>query len=365
MLSLRVAKRVVSVWKPSTMMSDIRRMCSAMFPGMPSPGRALVGLSRVGLQPCSRRAGRRWRCASRPRAPTRGIHRACAGRRCRGRGAGGGVAEHGIEHALVAAAGLVLEQAVEGQRGIDLERGRGGRRAPRDVRAVEHRVVLVHRGIRLLAAQHQAGDLGRAAVAWRQQLVDAGARSGSRRRRRAARRRAGCRSASCGCCPWRLGVEQPADEQRLLARGQERGEHLAELQRLAFAPGPPFLAVEAVAGEQHREAHRGLAGGGAGAIVAPGAQRLHPGQGHGDAEAAQEGAAAAEGGIGSDGVVLGSGVSRCHASQHRIAATDLAELPAEHDHIDGGADMPAGAASWLRIMASSGSSESCTERPRA
>ena len=54
-------------------------------------------------------------------------------------------------------AALVVEQAVEGQRRIDLHRHRRVGVLPGDVRAVGHREVrLVVAGDRLLAAQHQA-----------------------------------------------------------------------------------------------------------------------------------------------------------------------------------------------------------------
>jgi hypothetical protein len=53
LLSFSVVMRVVSVWKPSTSRSIMNRMCSPMSCGMPSAGRLMFGLSKVGRQPCS------------------------------------------------------------------------------------------------------------------------------------------------------------------------------------------------------------------------------------------------------------------------------------------------------------------------
>jgi hypothetical protein len=71
------------------------------------------------------------------------------------------VFEHGIQNTLVPLLDLVLEKAVECQRGIKFERGWRGGRGPGDVRAVKHRIVLVNRRVRLLASQHKAWHLGR------------------------------------------------------------------------------------------------------------------------------------------------------------------------------------------------------------
>ena len=65
-----------------------------------------------------------------------------------------------IEHALITATHLVLEQSIKGERRIQLERGRCRRRAPRNMRAVEHRIILVHAGIGLLATEHETGHFG-------------------------------------------------------------------------------------------------------------------------------------------------------------------------------------------------------------
>ena len=78
-----------------------------------------------------------------------------------------GVIKHGIEYAAVARRSGIFKETVESQRGIDFQRGRGRRRAPRDVRAVEHGVVLVHAWERAFAREHEAGHLGRTAIVLR------------------------------------------------------------------------------------------------------------------------------------------------------------------------------------------------------
>ena len=194
--------RVVSVWKPSTRMSHISRMCSAMSCGMPSAGAGCSASSSVGRQPCNSpflpalldalldvahgvEVFVELALVGRADVPAQVLR----------------VGQHGVEHALVAALHFVFEQPVEREGGIKFQRRRRRRRGPRDVRAVEHRIVLVDRRVRLLAAEHQARHLGRAAVTSARATDRCWCRNESRRRRRAARRRAGCRSASCGCCP--------------------------------------------------------------------------------------------------------------------------------------------------------------------
>ena len=75
-------------------------------------------------------------------------------------------------------------------------------------------------------------------------------------------------------------VVEAAEEQQFFAEGLQRLEHLAELHRLAFALGPPLLAVEAVAGEQAGEAHRRL---GAGAVVGCSSPQTGSDSSHGSA----------------------------------------------------------------------------------
>ena len=231
-----------------------------MFCGMPSGGRGMLGLSSVGRQPCSSP------CLPALCDPLLDVadrieilvELALVGRADLPAQVAG-VGQHGVEHALVAPLHFVFEQPVEGQGRIELQRRGRGRRRPGNVRAVEHRVVLVDRRVRLLAAQHQARHLGRAAVRLREQLIDAGARANlaAGGERRAGEQVARLRAVDVPL--ERLLVVQAADEQQLLAEVGQRREHLAQLHRLAFALGPPFLAVKAVAGEQHGQPHRRFA----------------------------------------------------------------------------------------------------------
>ncbi len=164
---------------------------------------------------------------------------------------------HRVEHAFLTLLHIVLEQTVEGQRRVQLQRGGCGRRAPRDVRAVQHGIVLVHRRVGRLAPQHQAGHLGIGTVPLRQHLVDAGARTdlAARSQGRARQEVAGLRAVDVALQG--LGIEQAAHKQKLFAMRGEGFEHLAQLYRLAFALGPPFAAVEAVAREEGGETERG------------------------------------------------------------------------------------------------------------
>ena len=152
--------------------------------------------------------------------------------------------------------GFVPKEAVERQRRIELQRCRRRGRGPRDVRAIEHRVVLVHRRIGLLARQDQAGNLGRPAVACAQQLVEAhaGTDLAAGGQRSAREQVAGLRAVDVALEG--LGVVEPADEQHLLAKLGERGQHLAELHASPAAVRPPFTAVKAVAREKNRQAYR-------------------------------------------------------------------------------------------------------------
>ena len=53
----------------------------------------------------------------------------------------------------VAGVFAVLEEPVEGERGINFERSGGGRGAPRNVGAVDHGIVFVDRRVRLLTTE--------------------------------------------------------------------------------------------------------------------------------------------------------------------------------------------------------------------
>ncbi len=89
----------------------------------------------------------------------------------------GGVGAHRVEYALVRPARLVAEQPVERERGVQLQRHRRRRRGPRDVRAVDHRVVLVQGRDRRLAPEHQARHLGLAPQPVGEHLVHTHARA--------------------------------------------------------------------------------------------------------------------------------------------------------------------------------------------
>ena len=198
--------------------------------------------------------------------------------------------DHGVEHALVPLLRPFLEEPVEGERGIEFQ-GRGrGRRTPRDVGAVEHRVVLVHRRIRLLAAEHEARHLRPAAIGLGEQLVDARARAdvaagGQRGAREQVARLRAVDVALAG-----LLVVEPLHEEQLLAEAADRLEHLAELHVGARALGPPLLRMEAVAAEQHRQPHgRLVPAHGRLRLIAPDGERLHPRQRHRHAQAAEHG----------------------------------------------------------------------------
>src|SRR5262249_23141135 len=144
---------------------------------------------------------------------------------------------------------FVLEEAIEGERGIKFQRRRCRRRAPRDVRAVEHRVILVDGWVRWLASQDQAGHLGRTAATLRHHLIDAraGTDLASGGQRRTGQEIAGLRAVNIPL--ERLGVVKAANEEHSFAKVVERRQDLAELQALTLVPGPPLLAVKTIAGE--------------------------------------------------------------------------------------------------------------------
>ena len=93
-----------------------------------------------------------------------------------------------------------------------------------------------------------------------------------------------------------LGVVEPLDEVEPAAEVVKRREHATELHRLPLPLRPPFLGMEAVAGEEDGQPRRGacLRGGsarGRGDIVGPHVPRLHPRQRHRDTEATEKRAA--------------------------------------------------------------------------
>ena len=241
--SSSVATRVLSVWKPRATMSHISRMCSRMSSGRPLSGRFIVD-------------------AGRPRSRARPSAVSFAARIARdalldladageilvelGPVAGadlpaqaGGLLADAVEDALVALAAAVVEEAVEGERGVDLHRHRRGRALPGDVRAVGHREVgLVVAGDRLLAAQDHAGLDGLLAEVVGEHLVhaDAALELGALLERRAGEDVAGL--ARVDADAGGVLVEQAVDEVHLgLERGQ-RLQALAQLHRRRRRPWP-------------------------------------------------------------------------------------------------------------------------------
>ena len=202
------------------------------------------------------------------------------------------IREHCIEHALVGRRGVVLEEPVKSQRGIQLQRRRRSRRTPRDMRAVEHRVVLVHRRVRLLAGQHEARHLCAASVGLREQLIEARARADLATARDGSAGEDVARLRTVDVSFPRLRVEQPAHKEHPLAEIFQRLQHAAQLQRLTLALRPPFLRLEAVTRKGHAKPHGSFAGGfvllG---LIAPDIDGFHPGKRHGDADSAQKCAA--------------------------------------------------------------------------
>ena len=136
-----------------------------------------------------------------------------------------------------------------------------------------------------------------------------------------------------------LLVVEAADEEHLLAEVVERREHLAQLHVLAFALGPPLLAVEAVAGEEHGQPDGGLA-----RLPVAGGSSPQTGSDSSQGRAIVTPRPRSM-------VAAGESVSRhridlrdwrgSETSIHRYArltSADLAELPAADDRLDGGAD---------------------------
>ena len=121
-----------------------------------------------------------------------------------------------------------------------------------------------------------------------QQLIDARARAdfAAGGQRCAGQQVAGLRAVDVPLVG--LVVVQAADEEHLLAEVGQRREHLAQAPCSCRRPWPTTPAVETVAGEEHGQPHRRLAGlAGPPGFIAPDAERLEPGQSHADAEATQ------------------------------------------------------------------------------
>ena len=208
--SRSVAIRVLSVWKPRAMRSHISRMCSRMSSGRPLSGRGIVSGGPAPVAGAARRRPpSRSRIGATRFSTSRTLVRYSSSlarspaltRRLRP----GGLVADAVEDALVPLAAAVVEQAVEGQRRVDLHRHRRGRALPGDVRAVRHREVrLVVAGDRLLAAEDHARLDGLLAQVPGQHLVDADARPSARPPSAGRRPRGCCRSGRGGCRrPWR------------------------------------------------------------------------------------------------------------------------------------------------------------------
>ena len=167
--------------------------------------------------------------------------------------------QDGIQHAVIAGFGATFpEEAVKGQGRIDLQRSGCGGRAPGDVGAVEHGVVLVDAGDRPFASQDQAGHLGPSPQALGQHLVDAGAGTNLSpgRQQRSGEQIAGLRAVDVSLQGF--GVVESPQEVQLVPPGRQRLQHLAQLHGSPLGPGPPFPFVEAVAGEKAGETKRRL-----------------------------------------------------------------------------------------------------------
>ena len=202
------------------------------------------------------------------------------------------VLQHGIENAPVATSGAVLEKLVKGEGGVDFQRCRSRWAGPRDMRAVEHRIILVDRGVRLFAAQHQARNLRLVPDPLSNDLIDAGstANRSARCQRGAGEQVAGLRTVDVSLQG--LGVVEPADENHLFAEIVQRGQDLTEFHRLSLAPGPPLVLVKAAPGKENCHPGRCLACIVLGrSFIAPHPLRFHPGKGHADSESAEHGAA--------------------------------------------------------------------------
>ena len=279
-------------------MSHISRMCSRMSSGRPLSGRGIVTAGRPRSRAWSSARSLSARVRSTRFSTSRTLVRyssslaRSARLTCRLRSAACSLTRSRM--LSVAPAALVVEEAVEGQRRVDLHRHRRVGVLPGDVRAVGHREVrLVVAGDRLLAAQHQA-RLRRslrprcAASTWSMltppvqhgPLLQGGPREDVAG---LARMDADARGVL---------VEQAGDDVQPRPERGQRLEALAQLHVGARPLGPPVLGVDAVAHEQGGEAlrRRGRRRAG-GRFAAPDRKRLQPGQGHRHADAAEEGAA--------------------------------------------------------------------------
>ena len=110
------------------------------------------------------------------------------------------ISQNRIEHASVTLLSLVLEQLVKCQSWIHFQRSRCRRAAPGNMRAVEHRVILMHRRVRLLATEHKTWQLRLLTDSLGKRSDRRLSRTESSHRRKVERRTEDCRSANCECC---------------------------------------------------------------------------------------------------------------------------------------------------------------------
>ncbi len=206
----------------------------------------------------------------------------------------GGLVLDAVEDAGRPPAFLVVEEAVEGQRRVDLHRHRRVRILPGDVRAVGHREIgLVVAGDRLLASQHQARLCRLLAQMSGQHLIDADAAAQhrsllQRRSREDVARLTGVDADAGGGF-----VEQARDDVQPGTQRSQGREALAQLHVRAGAFRPPVLGVDAVAHEQDREPFGRSRGGRAGSgLTRRERNRLQPGEGQRYPYAAEQRAAA-------------------------------------------------------------------------
>src|SRR6478735_1857852 len=153
----------------------------------------------------------------------------------------------------------------------------------------------------------------------------------------------------------------------------ERREHLAQLHRLSLALGPPFLAVEAIAGEQNSQPNWRFAGDFTPTRdIAPHVKRLQPRERHGNTEAAKH-RAAREFMIAHIGPPS-NGSSRplfTFARKQIRHSSNSASIPRISRNCllctivaNATPTLKSFADRLFCISANSGSSESCTDRPR-
>ena len=195
--------------------------------------------------------------------------------------------QHVVEDAPLQLARLAAEEAVEGQRRIQLDRDRRIRRAPRDVRRIDHRILaLVEAADRLLAAEHQAGHRRFFLEMLRQLLVhaDAAVDHPAAQEVGPGKDVAGAAGVAAVAVP----VEQAVDDVELFLVGRQRLQARAQFHRRAVALRPPVRRRDAVADEQAGEPLRRLGWPAGGGIAGEELRGFQPGQGDGTAQTLEQ-----------------------------------------------------------------------------